>query len=199
MRKFLLLCGLILSPLFAFAQDAGDKPIHDELRGMLGGLTQAINARQYDKLAPFFHEKMRVTTINQEFLASHDEIAPYFNKWFGQGGYLKSLEMTLEADVETELHGDKSFGIARGKGMERYELADGRKFDMPTRWTATVIRDADGKWRILALHIGTNFLDNPLLSAVEGATVKVGVGGAIGGLVLGLLVGWLAWRRKRVG
>lgn len=197
MRKFLLLCCLILSPLMATAQDAGDKPIHDELRGMIGGLTQAINARQYEQLAPFFHEKMRVTTINQEFLASRGEIAPYFNKWFGPGGYLKSLEMTLDADVETELAADKTWGIARGKGMERYELADGRKFDLSTRWTATVTKDADGKWRILSLHIGTNFLDNPLLSAIEGATVKVGAAGAIGGIVLGLLIGWLIGRRRK--
>jgi hypothetical protein len=50
--------------------------------------------------------------------------------------------------------------------MERYELADGRGFDIAGRWTATMIKD-NGQWRILAIHAGTNFLDNPVINAIE--------------------------------
>ena len=69
--------------------------------------------------------------------------------------------MKLEADALTEFYADKTIGVVRGSGEEDYVLSDTRFFPMKTRWTATVIKDTDGKWRILTLHIGTNFLDNP--------------------------------------
>ena len=61
-----------------------------------------------------------------------------------------------------------------------YVLSDRRSFDMVTRWTATVIKDADGKWLILTLHIDTNFLDNPILRVAESAPTTFAVGGARG-------------------
>ena len=70
-------------------------------------------------------------------------------------------------------------------------------FPMKTRWTATVIKDTDGKWRILALHIGTNFLDNPLLTEVEDAVKSYMIRGAIGGVVVGLILGFLLGRRRK--
>ena len=196
MWKTLALCIFFLTQL-AFADETPDKAIHGELRAITEGLTQAINNQKFDQLAPYFHEKMRVTTVNQEFLDSHAAIEPYFKRWFGPGGLLKTLEMKLSADAETELYDDNRFGIVRGKGIERYGLSDGRKFDMQTRWTATVIKDSDGKWRILALHIGTDFTDNPLLSAIERSVLWSGLGGAVGGLLLGVGLMWLVLRRKK--
>lgn len=195
MRKLILLCLLIISGLTR-AADAPDQAIHDELRAVMAGLTQAVNTKHFEQLAPYFHEKMRVTTITQEFIDSRAGIEPYFKRWFDQGGFLKNLDMRLEADAETELYDDKRFGIVRGKGIERYELADGRKFDMQTRWTATVIKDVDGKWRILALHLGTNFMDNPVVGAIERSVIWAGAGGLIVGLLTSLLGCWLVLRRR---
>jgi hypothetical protein len=88
-------------------------------------------------------------------------------------------------------------GIVRGSGSEFYELADGRTYPMETRWTATVIKGDDGKWRILSLHIGTNFLDNALLSAAV-ATAKSYVLTAAGiGVAIGLILGLLLGRRRK--
>lgn len=67
---------------------------------------------------------------------------------------------------------------------------------MKTRWTATVMKDADGKWRILALHIGANFNDNPIFHAVEKSTKYFAAGGLAVGLLLGAL-GMAFWRRKK--
>ena len=118
-------------------------------------------------LGQYFHHTVRITTINQEVISSNDEIEPYFERWFGEGGYLKTLRMELEADALTEFYADKTFGVVRGSGKEDYVLSDKRFFPMETRWTATVSKDSDGQWRILTLHIGTNFLDNPILSMAE--------------------------------
>jgi ketosteroid isomerase-like protein len=186
---------IIISPFLA-AQEEPDHAIHEELRGLLDGIEVAINSEQYSDLGQYFHENLRITTINQEVMLSRDDIEPYFTGWFGEGGFLKKLDMKLEADALTEFYADKTIGIVRGSGDEDYVLADGRFFPMKTRWTATVIKDADGKWRILALHIGTNFLDNPLLTEVENAVKDYLIKGAIGGAVVGLLLGFLIGRRR---
>ena len=186
---------LIIAPVLA-AQEP-DHDIHEELRGLLTGIETAIDSEAYGDLAQYFHEDLRITTINQEVMSSRADIEPYFEFWFGEGGYLKKLDMKLEADALTEFYADKTIGIVRGSGAEDYVLSDTRFFAMKTRWTATVIKDTDGKWRILTLHIGTNFLDNPILSMAEGSVKNVGMGGAVIGLVLGLLIGFFLWRRKK--
>jgi ketosteroid isomerase-like protein len=183
MLRYLLLAFLLL-PGIVSAKQEPNAEIHHELRALLQGIQKAVNEQRYSDLAPFFDKNMRVTTINQEFLSSREEIVPYFNKWFGPGGYLKKVNMKLKADALTELYANNTIGIVHGSGEEDYVLSDSRYFPMKTRWTATVIKDDDGKWRILSLHIGTNFLDNPVLNGVEG-TVKYSF---FAGLIIGILI-----------
>ena len=40
-------------------------------------------------------------------------------------------------------------------------------FDFVTRWTAVMVRSDDDKWRLRAIHFGTNHLDNPVLTKVR--------------------------------
>ncbi len=173
--------------------------IHQELRTLLQGIEAAVNSEKYGDLKPYFSEKLRVTTINQNVINTPEGIDAYFKEWFGEGGYLKKLDMKLEADALTELHGvpgNPSWGLVYGSGVENYQLTDGRFLPMKTRWTATVVKEADGKWRILALHIGANFYDNPIFDAVKDSTKYY----AAGGLVVGLLLGGLGMgflRRKK--
>ncbi len=197
MNKTILTFFLMLASTVAFPAEEADQAIHEELRTLLQGMQQAINAEKYSELEPYFHENLRVTTINQEVISERSEITDYFERWFGSDGYLKTLEITLTADDTTELYGDKTFGVVRGTGEEKYVLSDGRAFDMVTRWTATVIKDADGQWRILSLHIGTNFLDNPILSVAESSLKTFAAVGALAGLFLGWLLSFLYMRRKK--
>ncbi len=194
-KRIVALLLLLISPVLA-AQET-DQAIHEELRGVLIGIAKAVNSEEYGSLAQYFHENLTITTINQEVISTRAEIEPYFDKWFGPGGYLKALKMSLEADELTELYADKTFGIVRGSGEEDYVLSDSRSFPMKTRWTATVIKDTDGRWRILTLHIGTDFLNNPILSVAEESTKYFGIVGGAGGLVLGALIMFLLGRRKR--
>jgi hypothetical protein len=92
---------------------------------------------------------------------------------------------------------DKSWGLAYGKGLEDYTLNDGRFFSIPTRWTAVVAKEDDGKWRIRSMHIGTNFLDNPLLNTVENAVKQYAIGAGVIGVLVGLALGFVIGRRRR--
>src|SRR5256885_1667313 len=194
MKKLsLLACLLLAAPLSA---EEADHEIHQELRGILTTVVNAINSGNYDAMLPVISENIRATTITQEVISSRQDAAAYFRKWFGPGGFLKKLDMSMTADALTELSPDKTWGIVRGSGMERYTLADGRRYDMPTRWTATVAKEADGRWRLRAIHFGTNFLDNPILDEAKRKAKQYTAAGIVGGLVAGAFIGFLLGRRR---
>ena len=196
MKKLAVLAyALVALPLFAAEEP--DHEIHQELRGILTTVIKAINSGDYDAMLPVISENVRATTITQEVISNRQEASAYFKRWFGPGGFLKKLEMSMNADALTELSADKTWGVVRGSGMEHYTLADGRRYDMPTRWTATVAKEADGHWRLRAIHFGTNFLDNPILDEAKRKAVQYTAAGSIGGLVVGMFAGWIIGRRRR--
>jgi ketosteroid isomerase-like protein len=197
MLRYLIIGCFLIAPLAFAAEAEPDHEIHQELRSILSTLQTAINSGNYDAMLPVISQSIRATTVNQEVLSNHQEVSAYFKKWFGPGGYLKKLEMSLEADALTELSADKTWGVVRGSGLERYTLADGRKYDIKTRWTAMAVKEQDGKWRLRTIHIGTNFLDNPILTEAEHAIPKMAAAGALIGILFGVLGGYLFARRKK--
>lgn len=189
MLLILLICNIARA-------DEPDAAIHDELRGLLKQVETAINTGKYDDMLPVLSENLRATPINQEFLTNRKEVSAYFNKWFGKEGYLKRLEIKFTPDASTELSEDKTWGLVYGAGVENYILSDSRKYELHTRWTALAVKESDGKWRIRSIHIGTNFLDNPILSMVENNAKYFAIVGVVVGLLLGLALSWLIRRRK---
>jgi len=175
-----------------------DHAIHEELRAVLREVVTSINTGQYDKMLPYLTENVEATSVTQEVMNNRADIAKYFREWFGPSGYMKRMEMKLDADKLTELSADKSWGLVRGKSLEHYEAKDGDLFDFVNRWTAVMIRDDDGKWRLRAIHFGTNNLDNPVLTKVKNTLVREGIIGAVVCLVVGLLLGWWIGRRRRL-
>lgn len=200
MLKQLLLIVLLLINYSVYAADeVPNQAIHEELRGLLQGIETAVNTEKYGDLKAYFDEKLHVTTINQNVITAPEGIDAYFKEWFGKGGYLKKLDLKLNADTLTHLYPDPanpSWGLVYGSGVENYQLSDGRYLPMKTRWTATVIKEPDGKWRILALHIGANFYDNPIFAAVKDSTKYYAAGGLAVGLLLGAFL-MIFLRRKK--
>ena len=196
MRKYLLAAALLIA-VPTYAAEEPDHAIHEELRAVLATMQNAINTGKFDDMLPVVSPDVRATPITQEVISKRDEVPGYFKRWFGPGGFLKSLQMTLTADALTELSADKTWGLVRGAGLEHYTLADGRIYDMKTRWTAVVQKEGDGKWRLRSIHIGTDFLDNPILTDAKNKVLKVGLAGAGGGVLVGLVLGFLIRRRKK--
>jgi ketosteroid isomerase-like protein len=173
----------------ANAQES-DHAIHEELRGLLHEVVAAINSGQYDRMLPYLAENFEGTSVTQEVMSSRADVAKYFQEWFGPTGYMRSMQMKLDADRLTEFSPDKNWGLVRGKAQEHYEAKDGDVFDFNTRWTALMARGEDGKWRLRAIHFGTNHLDNPVLTKVSRTLIRDAVIGALLALAIGIATGW---------
>lgn len=194
MKKKLVLL-LTLVSLSAFATEP-DEAIHQELRQAVSLIESSINSGDYDKMLPVMSEDLRATPVTQEFINGKSEISPYFHRWFGPDKFLKKLTISFTPDVATELSADKTWGVVYGRGTEKYLLGDGRTYDLQTRWTATVALEG-GHWKIKAIHIGTNFIDNPLINEARSGINKALYGAGGGGLLLGLGLGFLLFRKKK--
>ena len=84
--------------------------------------------------------------------------------------------MGADADELAQIY-NGTFAVARGSTKERYELADGRGFDIRAAGPRPPSRRT-GSWNVLAIHTGTNFLDNPVINAIERNTLYFAIGGA---------------------
>ena len=193
---------LLLLATWTLAAPSLAEPNHDDheaLRGLLKGATAAINEQKFDELSKFFHPELRVTTVNQDSIVKPAALEPYFRDWIGPEQYVQKMSMSMDADELTEFYGEGSnrFGVVRGKGVEDYDLTDGRHLKLDTRWTAAVFKDEAGEWKILALHLGTNFYKNPIVEELQNATKTYTLAGLGGGLLFGLLIGFFLGSRRR--
>jgi ketosteroid isomerase-like protein len=169
---------------------------HDELRAMLKTVTEAMNSRNIDAMAPLFHDKLSITTVDQQIFTNLNDFKTYFNGLFaGDKAPLKSITFNPTADALTEFVG-ADIGFVHGGSTDTYAFADGDTRVMTSRWTATLYKDS-GKWKILNVHIGANLFDNPIITALKGWLYKVGIGAGVAGLLLGFGIARLM-RRKPV-
>ena len=79
MFKWLFVVLIFLGGSVSAAVDEPDHAIHEELRGLLTGLEEAVNTKQYDQLHQYLHKDLRITMSNQETLSSYDDVDKFFN------------------------------------------------------------------------------------------------------------------------
>jgi hypothetical protein len=119
-------------------------------------------------------------------IRKHDGVRAYLSRTFtGPNAPVKSFKPTVSVDELTILHGD-STGIAFGSSTDHYLMADNSEFDVPTRWSATMVKQ-DGQWQIANLQVSSNPFDNAVLNTVKRTSYWYVAGAAAGGLVVGML------------
>jgi ketosteroid isomerase-like protein len=168
---------------------------HDALRKIKADVLHAINSRDLKGMDEILHKPFMVTVITQDSFTDTGALQAYYDGLFSRP-LLRIARVTMEAEADelSQIY-TGTCAVARGSTKETYEMADGRRFDMRGRWTATALKQ-DGRWKLLAIHDGTNFLDNPVLTAIEKSVAYSGAGGLAGGLVLGFLAARLVRRRQ---
>jgi ketosteroid isomerase-like protein len=192
--------ALLLSLLFSvpsFADNSGTQADHDALRKLKADITVAANKRDYAAMQKVLHQPFMTTLITQDSFTDFSKLKDYFEGLYTRDSLrMKNVSIAADADELSQIY-QGTFALTKGSTKEHYELTDGRSFDLNGRWTSVSIKD-NGEWKLLAVHTGTNFLDNPVLNAIEKSVVWIGVVGAAGGLIVGFLAGWFV-RKSRAG
>jgi hypothetical protein len=190
------LCVMLLGrPLLA--QNASQAADHEALRKLKTDVITAINTRNVQSMDTLLHKPFMSTLITQDSFTDIDRLKAYFDGLFTRSVLrINKITMEAEPDEQAQIY-TGTFAVARGGTKEVYELGDGRTYTIPGRWTATTIKD-NGQWKVLAVHTGVNFIDNPVMTAVEKSTLYFGAGGVALGAVIGFLLGFLIRRKRHV-
>jgi ketosteroid isomerase-like protein len=179
----------------AAAQTTGTTEDHDALRKLKADITEAVNKRDYPKAESLLHQPFMATLVTQDSFTAFDKVKAYFENLYTRDFLkMKKVSISAEADDYSQIF-QGTFAVNKGSTKEHYELADGRMFDMNGRWTAVTMKE-NGQWKLVAVHMGTNFLDNPVLSAVENSIKWLVAAAAALGLAAGFLAGWFVKRAR---
>ena len=196
MKRILLAAAVVLFGVFSASARASDEEEHKALRKLKDDIAQAVSNRDFDAARKVFHDPFMATVITQDSFTDLAQLKNYFDSLFTRNTLrIKSLSIKPEADELSQFF-TGTIALTKGLTTEHYEMADGRNFDLKGRWTAVSVKESDGTWRLMGFHSGINFLDNPVLAAIESSVLWVGLGGTAFGLFLGLIGGWLLKRRQ---
>ena len=155
-------------------------------------MKDAINKGDVERELTYLHPNVVVTWHNAEVSRGRDGVRAYLNRILnGPNKLVARYTADVEADELTILYTGQT-GISFGSATEHFKLANGSTLDLPSRWSATVVKDGD-KWLIASLHASDNLFDNPLLSMAKRMTYMAGTGC----LVIGVIAGFLWGKRKR--
>lgn len=185
-----------LPAVSAVAQTSGTKEDHTALQQLKADALRVVNERDLATASRILHRPFMATVVTQDSFTDFDALKAHFDGLYTRTDLrMKKISMTAEADDWSQVF-EGRFALTKGGTKERYELADGRAFDLSGRWTAVSIQEG-GAWKLLAVHMGANFLDNPVLNAIEKSIVWIATGAIVVGLLVGLGLGWLIGRRRR--
>ena len=169
---------------------------HEDLRVLRDALIRATNESNIDALLGHLHPNVVVTWQNAEVSRGREGVREYLTRMTsGPDRIVARFQTNATVDELTVLYGG-DMGIAFGSSNDRFELVDGKNFDLNGRWSATLVRE-DGRWLVANFHASTNLFDNPVLNLATRYAVWAGVGGLVVGALLTLAVAAVLRRRQR--
>jgi ketosteroid isomerase-like protein len=161
------------------------------LRKLKVDITTAISTRDFDATEKVLHKPFMATLITQEAFTTVPQLKQYYDYVLNRATpRLKDMSLAAEVDGDSIVT-NGTFAVNKGSTLERYVLEDGRAFDMKGRWTSVSLRQPDGSWKLMAVHTGVNFLDNPVIHAIEQSILWIAVAVGVVCLLLGGALGWL--------
>lgn len=188
----LVTLALLTAPTPILAQDPRE-PDHQELRRMLTTVRDAVNTQQIDKLEPLMTEHFSIILADAQLVTDLKELKAYYQRLTDPGtGVLKSLTVNPSADELTRFV-SPDVGVCHGTSSDTFVLTNGTTRVLPSRWTAVLVK-TNGAWKISALQVGANILDNPILDEHKRAAKMIALATAAVGIALAV-IGFVAGRR----
>jgi ketosteroid isomerase-like protein len=170
--------------------------VHDQLRAFRDGLLAAMNQGDIDRELEYFHPNVVVTWHNAEVSRGRDGVRAYLVRMLqGPAKVVAAYHADVNVDELTVLYGGATTGISFGSAVEHFKMTSGRSFDLPARWTATLVKAGD-RWQVAALHASDNLFDNPLLAMAKRTAYLAGAIALLVGLALGVALGRLGRERR---
>lgn len=189
-----MLLGSAMAPAWSQTPPSPDEATHNELRALRDGLLAAMRQGDVERELTYLHPNVVVTWHNAEVSRGRDGVRAYLDRMLkGPNKVVASYGADVKVDELTILYGGDT-GISFGSAVEHFKMTNGRTFDLPARWSATLVKDGD-RWLIASLHSSDNLFDNPLLNLTRRAVYLAAGAGILAGLIVGILIG----RRRRAG
>ncbi len=159
---------------------------HVALRALLEKAQTALNNKDPKALRECLANEFAFTAIDQTLITTAQELQDCYDKMFNASDApLLDMKSEPKAAVPSIFLSD-NIAYCYGTSFDTYTLKDGRKNSFNARWTVTCIKEND-QWKAATVHIGTNFLDNAILTSVVDSGKKM----MLGTFVLGLLIGFI--------
>jgi uncharacterized protein (TIGR02246 family) len=176
-------------------QPNSDEAIHEQLQNLRDALFEAYESHDVDAMMQFIHPNAVITWQNGQRNRGPDGFRRFYNEMMqGEGKIVQSITSKVTINDLSVLHGDDT-AVAFGELDDKFVLVGGKKFELHSRFTATLVK-VDDRWLIAAFHVSANVFDNPLLNAMRRLSIYIAIAAAIIGVVIGAVVGRRLLRRK---
>ena len=195
--RALIFVLLAHAPAALAAPPDSNDPVYAELLKVRTGLVDAYNRKDLDGVLRLCHPQIVVTWQNGEVSEGRDGVKRYYEKMMvGPQRIVETMTADPTVDNLAVIYGGDT-AVSRGQMNDHYQLTDGMRFDLNSRWSATLVKDG-GEWLIANFHASVNAFDNPLLRMIaKQASLWSGSIGALIGIVLGLVATrWFARHRR---
>ena len=158
----ILALGVLLWGYCGLALDDARAADHEELRALRAQAANAISTGDLEELRGCLASDFTFIASDQSVLRSHEELVAYWNSMFAdRNSPVIGMATTLTADILTTFVAP-DVGYCYGTSNDVYTLKNKRRIAVENRWSAVVVRE-EGKWKVAVVHVGVNFLDNPVL------------------------------------
>jgi ketosteroid isomerase-like protein len=198
--KKALIRGAMLLPLMlstpSIAQPvsaAANEEMHVQLRALKDRLVSAVNKKDEASLVAELDKDVWFTAMNNETFHGLDGAKKYYAKMLvGSSRIVENMSLTATPDDLAVLYADGKTAVSTGASNAHFKMMGGSEFDVPLRWTATLVNNG-GKWAVASAHFSANMFENPIMTALERFSYWLAGGLGLAGLVLG----WMLGRARR--
>jgi len=158
-------------------------------------LVDSFNKGDVNRLLSHLDPDVVVTWQNGEVCRGPQAVKAYHDRMMaGPNRIVAKLSSNPVVD-DRHVYGD--WAVSWGNLHDDYELNDGSKFKLDSRFTATIAHRGN-EWKVTSFHASVNAFDNPILGvAAKKVGTWAGVIGALVGVVVGGGIAWAMGRRKK--
>lgn len=195
-RQTIAIIGLAVAFLFlSQSSTLAQTPDSSEAADLATALVSSVAASDFARAGSLLTPDAIVTFQNGDVTNGREETEKYVKGLFvGKEALIQTYSGAPTVNTVTTL--DAQMRIVAGTSTDTFTLSSGGPLVLESRWTATIVQ-RDGQWKIAALHLSTNMLDNPFLEKMKTTSYLLGAFGFVMGLTLGIGVAMLLRKRSR--